>query len=141
MTSSDPENNTEIVHFRGTANVSLECVVFNARGEQAPTQWFIVDFRGIPQTVAILLALNDTILEGNSTNGTSIFPTFRTSLTFPQYLEDFHLATLICGNSPTDEMNILFPLRVYGKYFGQQRYNSLLGPGHSCLVWSWRVCW
>ena len=116
---SNPENNTEGVHFSGTVNVSFECVVFDpTSGEQRATQWFIHDFRGTPQSQSVSLILPDTILEGNSTNGTSIFLTFRTSLIFPEYLEDFHLATLACGfSADADEGLIQFPLRVYGKHF------------------------
>ena len=116
MNPTTPANNTEVVDFAGTVNVTFECVVLDDDdGSQEVTQWFIRNFRGVESARAILTVLPDTILEGESTNGTSIFNTFRTRLIFPEYLGDFHLATLICGLNADYLSNAQFPLRVYGK--------------------------
>ncbi len=88
-------------------------------GNRTSTAWNLRNFRGQELRQSILLILNDTILEGDPTNGTTFFDTFRTRLTFPVFLEDLHLATLACGATDTDPASALFPLRVYGKHFGK----------------------
>lgn len=115
ITFFNPANNTEVVYTAETENVTFECIVSDDRdGSQGVTQWFILNFRGVENSVSILTVLPDTILEGESTNGTSIFDTFRTQLTFPEFLGDFHLATLMCGFQAIDPTNVRYPLRVYG---------------------------
>ena len=116
MNPTTPANNTEVVDFAGTVNITFECFVSDdTDGSPEVTQWFIQNFRGVESAQAILSALPDTILEGESTNRTSIFDNFRTQLIFPEYLGDFHLATLTCGFNADDLSNAQFPLRVYGK--------------------------
>ena len=115
MNFTNPANNTVVVHFAGTANVTFECFVLDdTDGSQEVTQWFIRNFRGVESARAILRVLPDTILEGESTNGTSFFNNFQTRLIFPENLGDFHLATLTCGFYADDLSNAQFPLRVYG---------------------------
>ncbi len=124
VTFSTPANNTEVVHFIGTVNVTFECFVVDVNGNRTPTAWSLRNFRGQELPQSILITLNDTILEGDPTNGTAFFDTFRTRLTFPVFLEEFHLATLACGATDTDPANALFPLRVYGKHLGKTNYCS-----------------
>ncbi len=128
VTTPTPANNTVVSHFSGTVNVTFECSVLDENGNRTPTAWNLRNFRGeeLPQNV--LLVLPDTILEGDPTNGNIFFDTFRTRLTFPVFLEDFHLATLACGATDTDPRSALFPLRVYGK---QDTNHSSVGRQHS----------
>ena len=114
VTSITPPNGTEVTREIGAVNVTFECVVTNDQGVQDTTQWNIENFRGTPGAQSILMALNDTILEGEPSNG--VLPTFRTRLIFPEFLEDLDGTTLTCGLPPLESLRDgQFQLRVYSK--------------------------
>ena len=109
-----PPNGTEVTREIGAVNVTFECVVTNDQGMQDTTQWNIENFRGNPGAQSILMALNDTILGGEPSNG--VLPTFRTRLIFPEFLEDLDGTTLTCGLPPASSLRDgQFQLRVYSK--------------------------
>ena len=114
MTSITPPNGTEVTREIGAVNVTFECAVMNDQGMQDTTQWNIENLRGNPGALSILMALNDTILEGEPSNG--VLPTFRTRLIFPEFLEDLDGTTLTCGLPPASSLHDgQFQLRVYSK--------------------------
>ena len=129
MTSITPPNGTEVTREIGAVNVTFECAVMNDQGMQDTTQWNIENFRGNLRPSSILMALNDTILEGEPSNG--VLATFRTRLIFPEFLEDLDGTTLTCGLPPASSLRDgQFQLRVYSKSLW---YLSLIActEGHS----------
>ncbi len=112
--SFNPPNQTVILKQRGTVNVTFECS-FEEGGGNHITLWNVLNFRGEKNAQDIKTVLPDTILEGELTPEFSFFRTFRTRLTFPLYLEDFHEATLTCGWSESHLFSGQFPLRSCSK--------------------------
>ena len=100
VTSITPPNGTEVTREIGALNVTFECIVTDYQGMQDVTQWNIENFRGNPGAQFITIALRDTILEGEPTNG-GVFATFRTRLIFPVFLKDLDRTTLTCGLPPS----------------------------------------
>lgn len=113
--SFSPPNGTEVTQLIGAQNVTFECILVDGEGVQQVVQWNIVNFRGEEGLRLVILTLSDTILDGESTNGTNVFPTFRSRLMFPVFLEDFDGATLTCGLPAGFIREGQFQLRVYSK--------------------------
>ena len=109
--SFNPANGSQVVREVGAVNVSFECIVVDANGNQTLTQWNIENYRGVSGVQDISIVPN-TILTGEPTNTLPGFSTFRSRLIFSQFLSDFDGATLVCG-TPLDFMTGQFPLRVY----------------------------
>ena len=94
-------------------NLTFRCVAFNSNGDQVVTQWNIENFRGREGGQDIRTVLPNTILTGNATGG-GLFPTFRTDLIFPVFLDDLDGTTLTCG-FPPDLRSGQFHLQAYSE--------------------------
>lgn len=107
-----PESESEIIHLTGTPNVTFECFITDGNGSQTLIMWNVENFRDETGARDILTHVEGTSLTGDSTNGTELFPTFRTRLTISSWLKDFDEAIITCGNA--DDLRAgLFFLRIY----------------------------
>lgn len=123
----NPANGSIIQHKPGATNITIQCSIFDQL-PQLPTQWNIVNFRGVLGAASLLTAVPSVIVGGTPTGTDGLFSTYRDYAVFTNYTSDLHSATVFCGFPFYPDISSLF-----SGVFHLRVYSTLLWSSRKCL--------